>query len=682
MKKKIRGVFAFFLAVTLACSCRMLIQADPVAADPEADTAILPSNTDTQTTEAENDTTTAASDFTGSQQEPTSSAERNAAVSVPAAGSPVLRRTSAGSTDISAAAVDGLSTNVNAVNEGDSFTVTVNFSEDDANGSQKTDLDIESGDKIYITWSAPQGITFKGTTGSSSNTIELYDEGIHLGTAVVSNDQVVITFDESVNDLQHVHGSVTFTIQTTGELESASENTGTITAGRITKSVTINSNGSSQEQPFGSKGGEYASDGRIKWTIWINNTFKENLSGNIVITEPLPDTETWKDDSFISYSRGEDDTVNNLDDFKQEGRKIEIDETNHTITFTIPASELNGEYGELQFYTYTSASAGTTVANSIIMKHSETTDDTTTNYSDNYIGRATVPDSGGSVNGQPTGKIQINKVVRDTTDPIAGVHFRVYQVRSEDDHTRVAGWYNGADHAEIVTDADGTAMLKGLNDGYYEIEEVADALPNWIARSSLPNSVVVAVSGTAGTRVKIENQVKTRSITAVKNWVMPDGTTADTGDHPVTYFKLYRTTDGETDEDAGQSIKTVKTVSGKSTASVTWTDLPAYDNSGNAYTYIVKEVNAQGEDAVPDGYTKAEDGLSVTNRSISKTSTNSSSSDHTTSSSAATKTKDQKKVKKAQTGMQTQTGLYWILCLGGAAAIGILVYLNNKKKQK
>ena len=37
---------------------------------------------------------------------------------------------------------------------------------------------------------------------------------------------------------------------------------------------------------------------------------------------------------------------------------------------------------------------------------------------------------------------------------------------------------------------------------------------------------------------------------------------------------------------------------------MTWSNLPENDKNGRAIKYLVKEVNAQGEDTTPEGYTK------------------------------------------------------------------------------
>ncbi|MGI6211952.1 MAG: Cna B-type domain-containing protein, partial [Anaerovoracaceae bacterium] len=278
----------------------------------------------------------------------------------------------------------------------------------------------------------------------------------------------------------------------------------------------------------------------------------------------------------------------------------------------------------------------------------------------------------------PKGTIQIAKVVNGTTDPIEGVTFRVYKVNSSTDHTRVSGWYDGADYAEVVTDEDGIAAISDLEDGVYEIEEVTTNLPNWIAVPDT-TSTYATISGTAGTAVTIENSVKTTDVTATKKWVGSDGTTADTGSHPTVYFKLYRSVSGgDVEAVSGAAIKKVKTAAGKSRTSVTWTDLPEYDNTGKKYTYSVREVDADGNDYTPAGYTKTEEDLTVIN-TLKKSSTSTSETD----SESKTNDSDQADSGKTdndtvQTGDTSGLGLWVTLLVVSAAVLAVIGYRKRR----
>ena len=387
--------------------------------------------------------------------------------------------------------------------------------------------------------------------------------------------------------------------------------------------MTINHSTATGIGAFGAKGGAYYTndENKIDWWFWINGKEASDLTGEIVITDTLPDTETF--DSFTSFALRNGGSWNwgvyNLDDFNSKVGQFVYDDASKTVTIKIPKSfvteHLNGTAAVLHFTTTSTAVAGTKVRNTATWEYYE--DGSSDKKNESHTGTLTVPTTSGTISGIPKGTIQITKVVNGTTDPIEGVTFRVYQVVTADETSRVTGWYNGSDYAEIVTGSSGIATLGQLNDGYYEIEEIADNLPNWIASSSLPDSVYVTIGGSAGTATTIPNSVKTDTITATKNWTQSDGTTADTSDEARTvYFLLYRDGTALTDEDLPDdqtAIQAVVTAAGASSAEVSWENLPLYDNTGKEYTYTVKEVDADGNDDTPYGYTKEESGLTVTN---------------------------------------------------------------------
>ena len=93
----------------------------------------------------------------------------------------------------------------------------------------------------------------------------------------------------------------------------------------------------------------------------------------------------------------------------------------------------------------------------------------------------------------------------------------------------------------------------------------------------------------------------TSDVTAYKEWV------GDVGPRPPVWFQLWRK-DGSISSAVG-ALRLLE----DGTTSVVWRSLAIYAPSGDAYTYYVKEVDAEGSDFVPDGYTKDENGLTVTN---------------------------------------------------------------------
>lgn len=70
---------------------------------------------------------------------------------------------------------------------------------------------------------------------------------------------------------------------------------------------------------------------------------------------------------------------------------------------------------------------------------------------------------------------------------------------------------------------------------------------------------------------------------------------------PTIYFKLYKQDDNQNTTPVDKAeIKKLE----DGTTKVTWSNLPENDKNGKTIKYLVKEVNAQGKDTTPEGYTK------------------------------------------------------------------------------
>ena len=109
------------------------------------------------------------------------------------------------------------------------------------------------------------------------------------------------------------------------------------------------------------------------------------------------------------------------------------------------------------------------------------------------------------------------------------------------------------------------------------------------------------------TQVTNTYEVPKTNVTAKKVWVGGQERV-----RPTTYFKLYRTLEGGTEEAAPNAeLKKVPTTDG----TVKWTGLPATDQNAKKYTYSVKEVDDKGELITKvDGYTPSQiDPLTIKN---------------------------------------------------------------------
>ena len=98
-------------------------------------------------------------------------------------------------------------------------------------------------------------------------------------------------------------------------------------------------------------------------------------------------------------------------------------------------------------------------------------------------------------------------------------------------------------------------------------------------------------------------------VEGVKEWI------GGTDPRPTVWFKLYRAVEGgEPEAVPGAEIKELA----DGTTSVKWTGLETKDEEGREYRFFVKEVNADGEDFVPENYAKVEEGMKVRNTFIEK----------------------------------------------------------------
>jgi uncharacterized protein YnzC (UPF0291/DUF896 family) len=83
---------------------------------------------------------------------------------------------------------------------------------------------------------------------------------------------------------------------------------------------------------------------------------------------------------------------------------------------------------------------------------------------------------------------------------------------------------------------------------------------------------------------------------------------------PTVWFQLWRKTADMAEAEVVPDAPIMELADG--TLSVTWTGLEETDLNGNEYTFSVKEVDAEGNDFVPENYEKVEEGLTVTNTYI------------------------------------------------------------------
>ena len=155
------------------------------------------------------------------------------------------------------------------------------------------------------------------------------------------------------------------------------------------------------------------------------------------------------------------------------------------------------------------------------------------------------------------------------------------------------------EYGDVVTDG------AGIGGKYYSV-------------TGSGSTATVSTEHLTDQEVTVTNNFETTSKTATKTW--NDSPKNTNPVHPTIYFKLYyRTSSGDVALD-GAELKEL--VNGNT--SVTWSDVPKYDENGNEYEYLVKEyVQKDGgeyvendvhyTEAAPNGYLNTELGLTVTN---------------------------------------------------------------------
>jgi hypothetical protein len=570
-----------------------------------------------------------------------------------------VRPARAAGRDISGQAVTGLAVNVDQdYFNGSSIKVTVTFGEHDG-------LDIHQDDVIQVTWPSSGEFYLEGVYLANYQLYTTTPPSTMVGLATVTAGGATIVFNAAAENFQNLQGSLTF--WATGRTGSGSQEEGdvTITAGDQSKTVHILRYGSSSgTPPFSSKtnSGFPQKDGETDFTtaIWdlsINRAVPDGaggsapqaLDGTVTIVDLMPkgvtfDAFSWcymasatRSEAATIYGAGGDETVrrylaqrlNATIEYRENDPEYP-DYNVLKITFpgekmqilddpTQPESVDNPYRPSGLVLEYTTkidvaalvqpGAAETPVRNAVTVKYRLITDPEDEYRDEEHSSTVHILRSSADIDGVPKGVIRLSKVVDGTTVPIAGVTFRAYQLTGENG-TRKTGWYyNSADqryydYVEFTTGADGVAESPILDDGYYEVAEAA--APDWVVKTT--QAIKVTLSGNTGYEGLVENAVREVPYTVTKQWVNADGS-ADRGPHPTIWLILVRSVEGGQPETVEDSL--VKLPDG--VTEIVYESLPQYDNYGRLYTYSVKEVDEDGKDYVPEGYSKAESGLTVVN---------------------------------------------------------------------
>ncbi|WP_381420284.1 Cna B-type domain-containing protein [Staphylococcus hyicus] len=496
--------------------------------------------------------------------------------------------------DISSTNVTSLTVSPSQINDGEKTKVRVDFN--DSGGK------IQSGDIIKVTWPTSGDFKVEGY----NKKIPLNVNGQEVGQAVITTEGATITFNDNVNRLTNVSGFAEFDIQGRNVTNTNQKDTksGTIQSGSKTAELSVTKSEAGTGGVFYYKTGDMLTNDteHVRWFLNIN-TQKAYVSKDITIKDQIQGGQKLDLNSFEINVEGNYPNyltgANAIKDFEQKypGSKIYVDETNGNIDVFVPKDYASLNSFSIHYKTIITNDTQPEFVNKTQAWYQEHNQPEVAGQSFDYSVQNISANAG--IQGTVKGEIKIQKVDKDTQQPISNVKFTI----TKPDGSEVK---EGQKSIDLTTNDKGIANIKDLPSGSYIIKEIEAPAP-YVFDKDKEYQFELKDTDTQGHFIKIDNSKaaeKTKDVTAKKVW-------KDTkANHPTVYFKLFQknTNGGET---AVPNTEVKKLENG--TTEVTWNGLPEVDKDGKAIDYVVKEVDAQGNDTTPEGYTKKEEGLTVTN---------------------------------------------------------------------
>ncbi|MFD3449393.1 Cna B-type domain-containing protein, partial [Microbacteriaceae bacterium 4G12] len=464
--------------------------------------------------------------------------------------------------------VDSFTINKTTLQYGEQTGISVTFS--DKSGNK-----MKSGDTLTL--ELPQEL--KGFSGS----ISLNDgQGNNFGTCRITASNVICTFNDMVEKLHNIKGYFNFTVQATnvgaGQTKEVATNLGT-NLNKQTVTIKNPSGGGTGRGPFFYKTGDIQPENtdEVRWFLNVNLN-KEYLATNIVLSDSLQEGQTLNKDSFnviidnylgrssLSLQEFEAKRYGTIQFTGDNSFKIVIyKDKAHGTAFTIGYKAIITQIGKKQ----ESFKNNYTIDYQILYKQP---------VSDS--GSATVKNitSSGGASGDlpPKGKLRIVKHIEGNTEKvIPNVSFKLYKESGE----QIGDSY--------TTDAQGMVESLILAPGNYYVQEIS--APNYLDFDPQKKiSFTIDANSDKGVKLLIPNKVKSTSITGTKTWKDDNAS-----DRP-TIIKVDLLQNG-------QVFKT-QDVTEANGWNYTFTNIPAYDDDGNTYTYEVREQPVAGYQSKVNGY--------------------------------------------------------------------------------
>nr|WP_069724761.1 Cna B-type domain-containing protein [Staphylococcus aureus] len=492
--------------------------------------------------------------------------------------------------DISSTNVTDLTVSTSKIEDGGKTTVKMTF--DDKNGK------IQNGDTIKVAWPTSGTVKIEGY----SKTVPLTVKGEQVGQAVITPDGATITFNDKVEKLSDVSGFAEFEVQGRNltQTNTSDDKVATITSGNKSTNVTVHKSEAGTSSVFYYKTGDMLPEDttHVRWFLNINNE-KRYVSKDITIKDQIQggqqlDLSTLNINvtgTHSNYYSGQ----SAITDFEKAfpGSKITVDNTKNTIDVTIPQGYGSYNSFSINYKTKITNEQQKEFVNNSQAWYQEHGKEEVNGKSFNHTVHNINANAG--IEGTVKGELKVLKQDKDTKAPIANVKFKL----SKKDGSVVK---DNQKEIEIITDANGIANIKALPSGDYILKEIEAPAPYTFDKDK-EYPFTMKDTDNQGYFTTIENAKaieKTKDVSAQKVW---EGTQKV---KPTIYFKLYKQDDNQNTTPVDKAeIKKLE----DGTTKVTWSNLPENDKNGKAIKYLVKEVNAQGEDTTPEGYTKKENGL-------------------------------------------------------------------------
>jgi len=461
--------------------------------------------------------------------------------------------------------VDSFAFEKTKLNYGEKTSIHVNFSE-------KPGKKMKSGDTLTLTL-PPE---LKGYSG----TIALKDEsGRVFGTCQINTNNVVCTFNDTVEQLQNIRGNFNFAVQGTnveaGKTKDVQTNLGT-SLEKQTVSITHPKGEGTEPGIFFYKSGDIQPDksNEVRWFLNINLK-KQHLHDNIILKDTLQEGQMLNKDSFKI-------TINNreyfsLEQFQKRGYgyiKFTSDNSFEVVVYR----HMGSANSFTVFYTSTITDSG--------KKLKYLQNDYKLDYQilyekpiseSNNVKVENISFGGGAEGDLPAkGTLQIVKHIEGNQGKvIPGVSFKLYKESGQ----QIGDSY--------TTNKDGVVEAPNLTPGNYYVQEIF--APNYVEfdpKAKIP--FTIKKDDVQGIKLMVPNKLKTTSVTGTKTW---EGDKVN--DRPKT-IKVDLLQNGK--------VITTKEVTAENGWKYEFGKLPAVDSEGKAHTYEVKEQPVSGYQSKVNGY--------------------------------------------------------------------------------